>query len=171
MDSNPILKYEIILATLFSKLSGRDMEAMKRLDSRIRRKYFRARIPSTIMTGGESKNKVRKPLYSALGMRTTCFRKENELILWKDREGSDSIPGYMRARICQANIDANSTQGMRLPTLLEQEESRSSSKEQFLAWASARALLDDKKKRGAKEEERIQKLRGAAPMIMNRRSK
>lgn len=160
LDNNPILKYEIIPATLSSELSGRDMEAMKRLDLRISRKDFRARMPSTIMVGG--KNKVRKPLYtlSALAMRTTRFRKENGLISWTDREGSDSIREHVRARMSQTNIDANSTQGMRLPTLLEQEESRSSNKGQFLARAGARALPDAiRKKRGAKEEERMQKLR------------
>ncbi|MCJ1270498.1 hypothetical protein MMC22_010395 [Lobaria immixta] len=62
LDNNPILKYEIIPATLSSELSGRDMEAIKRLDLRISRKDFRARMPSTIMAGGKNKKNLGVPI-------------------------------------------------------------------------------------------------------------
>lgn len=60
MDKNPILKYDITPATLSSELSGRDTEALKRLDLRISRKNFRARMLSSIMPSGKCRNKVRK---------------------------------------------------------------------------------------------------------------
>ncbi|MCJ1260544.1 hypothetical protein MMC22_000406 [Lobaria immixta] len=46
LDNHAILKYHVLPATLSSVISGRDMEAMKRLNLRIGRKDFRARVPS-----------------------------------------------------------------------------------------------------------------------------
>ena len=92
-DNHAILNYEVLPATLSSELSGRDIEAIKRLDLRIGRKDFRARMPSTIFTKDKNKPQSTKPLHtlSAIGMRTTRFRKENGLISWTEREGGDNI--------------------------------------------------------------------------------
>lgn len=162
-DNHAILKYKIIPATLSSELSGRDMEAMRRLDLRIIRKDFRARMPRSIFTD-KGKKQVKKPLHSlsAIAMRTTRFRKENGMISWIDREGSDTIRKYALGRMPRANIDANSTQGMRSPTLFEQEDSRNSNKGKYLSRAGRRALPDEvRKERARKEEERMQKLHAA----------
>lgn len=51
-NNHPILRYEVLLATLYSALSERDMEAMKRLDLRISPKDFRARMSRTIFKKG-----------------------------------------------------------------------------------------------------------------------
>lgn len=163
-DNHAILKYKIIPATLSSELSGRDMEAMKRLDLRITRKDFRARMPRTVLSRGKGKSEIRKPLYtlSAIGMRTTRFRTENGLSSWTNREGSNNIRRYMSKRMPQANIDANSTEGMSLPTLFEQEDSRASNKGKFLNRAGGRALPNDVREEMAqKENSRLQKLRTA----------
>lgn len=162
LDDNPILKFKVIPTTLSSELSGRDMEAMKRLDLRISLKDFRARMPSTIMVGGKNKSKVRRSLYtlSTLGMRTTRFRQENGLISWTNKQGSASIRSYMLEHMSQTNIDANSTQGMRLQSRFQQQDSRSSNKGKTPSRAGSRALPDAiRKERAAKEEEKMEKLR------------
>lgn len=93
-------------------------------------------------------------------MRTTRFRKENGLISWTKREGSDSIRSYMLERMPQANILANSTQGMPAPTLFEQEDSRTSNRGKHLARAGRHALPDEtRKERAQRENERLQRLR------------
>lgn len=69
------------------------MEAVKRLDLRASRKDFRVRMPRKILNKGNGNSRVEKPLYtlSAISMRTVRLRKENGLISWNKREGSDSI--------------------------------------------------------------------------------
>lgn len=163
-DNHTILKYEIIPATLSSELSGRDMEAMRRLDSRITLKDFRVRMPSTVLAEDKGRLLVKKPLctLSAIGMRTTRFRKENGMISWTSREGSDTIRQYILDHMPRANIDANSTQGMSLPTFFEQEDSRISNKGKYLNRAGGRALSDDvRMERARKAEEKLQKLHAA----------
>lgn len=163
-DNHAILKYEIIPATLSSELSGRDMEAMRRLDLRITRGDFRARMPRTILSRGKGRTQVEKPLHtlSAIGMRTTRFRKENGMVSWTEREGSGTIRQHTLDRMPHANVDANSTQGLSLPTLFEQEDSRSSNKGKFLKRAGTRALSDGtRKERAIKEEERLERLHAA----------
>lgn len=160
-DNHPILRYEVLPATLSSALSGRDMEAMKRLDLRISRKDFRARMPRTIFKKGIGNGWVEKPLYSlsTIGMRTDRFRKANGLISWTGREGSDNIRSYVRKSMPRANILTNSTQGMPVPTLFEQEDSRTSNKGKHLNRAGRRALSGDTRRgRAQKENERLQRL-------------
>ncbi|MCJ1422813.1 hypothetical protein MMC29_000693 [Sticta canariensis] len=160
-DNHPILDYKVLPATLSSELSGRDMEAMKRLDLRISRKDFRARMPRTILKKGDANGLVERPLYtlSAIGMRTARFRKENGLISWTEREGTDSIRSHTMKRMPQAHITANSTQGMSVPTLFEQEDSQTSNKGKYLARAGRHALSDDtRKERARKENQRLQRL-------------
>ncbi|MCJ1261094.1 hypothetical protein MMC22_000958 [Lobaria immixta] len=163
-DNHAILNYEVLPATLSSELSGRDMEAMKRLDLRIGRKDFRARMPSTIFTKDKNKPQSRKPLHtlSAIGMRTTRFRKENGLISWTEREGGNNIRQYLLKRMPRANIDANSTHRMSIPSLFEQEDSRSSNRGQHLERAGGRALSNDiRNERERKNIERLERLRTA----------
>lgn len=163
-DNHAILRYEIIPATLSSELSGRDMEAMRRLDLRITRGDFRARMPRTVLSRGNGRTQVEKPLHtlSAIGMRTTRFRKENGMVSWTEREGSGTIRQHTLDRMPHANVDANSTQGLSLPTLFEQENSRSSNKGKFLKRAGTRALSDGtRKERAIKEEERLERLHAA----------
>lgn len=164
MDNHPILKYKVIPATLSSEFSGRDMEAIKRLDLRISSKDFRARMPSTILTKDRNKPQQKKPLYtlSALSMRTSRFRDENGLISWTKREGSGNVRQYRLDRMSDANIAANSTQGMVLPTLFEQGELRTLNKGQHLNRAGGRALSDDTRRERAKnEQQRLAKLHAA----------
>lgn len=59
----------------------------------------------------------------------------------------------------QANINANSTQGISLPSLFEQEDSRSSNKGQHLNRAGGRALSNETRSKKEKKDERLQKLR------------
>lgn len=160
MDNNAILKYKVIPATLSSELSGRDMEAMERLDLRISRKDFRARMPSTILTKDKNKPQRIKPVYtlSALGMRTARFRQENGLISWTKREGGVNIRKFLLRRMPQANIAANSTQGMPFPTLFEQEDARKVNKGQYPNRAGRRALSENARvERAEKEQQRVEK--------------
>lgn len=164
MDNHAILRYEVIPDTLSSELSGRDMEAMKRLDLRISSKDLRARMPSIILTKDKSKLQKEMPLctLSAIGMRATRFRKENGLISWTEREGGNNIRQYFVDRMPEENIAANSTQGMPVPTLFEQEDSRSKNRGQHLNRAGDRALSDDtRKERANKEQLKLEKLRVA----------
>lgn len=153
-DNHSILNYKVLPATLSSELSGRDMESMKRLDLRISHKDFRARMPRTILKKSDGNGLVERPLYSlsAIGMRTNRFRKENGLISWTEREGTNSIRSYTMKRMPQANITANSTQGMSVPTLFEQEDSRTWNKGKYLARAGRHALSDDTRKERARKE-------------------
>lgn len=163
-DNHAILNYEVLPATLSSELSGRDMEAMKRLDLRIGRKDFRARMPSTIFTKDKNKPQFTKPLHtlSAIGMRTTRFRKENGLISWTEREGGGNIRQYLLKRMPLANIEANSTHWMSIPSLFEQEDSRSSNRGQHLKRAGGRALSNDiRNERERLNMERLERLRTA----------
>lgn len=63
-DNHVILKYRIIPDALSSELSRRDMESMRRLDPRITRKDFRARIPRAILSRGRGKARL-ESLYTA----------------------------------------------------------------------------------------------------------
>ena len=160
-ENHPILDYKVLPATLSSELSGRDMEAMKRLDLRISRKDLRARMPTTILKRGDGNALVERPLYtlSAIGMRASRFRKENGLISWTEREGTDSIRSYATKLMPQSNLTANSTLGMPAPTLFEQEDSRTSNRGKYLARAGRHALPDDtRKERARKEDQRLQRL-------------
>lgn len=59
----------------------------------------------------------------------------------------------------QANITANSTQGMPVPTLFELEDFRTSNRGKHLARAGPRALSDEnRKERAQRENERLQRL-------------
>ena len=134
------------------------MEAMKHLDLRISRKDFRARMPRTILKKGDDNGLVKNPIYtpSAIDMRTAHFRKENGLISWTEREGTDSIRSYM---LTQTNITANSTQGMSAPTWFEQEDSRTLNKGKYLARAGRRAHSNGtRRQRARKENARVHRL-------------
>lgn len=164
MDNNAILKYKGIPATLSSELSGRDMEAMERLDLRISQKDFRARMPSIVLTKDKNKPQKIKPVYtvSALGMRTARFRQENGMILWTRREDGDNIRKSLLGRMPQANIAANSTQEMPLPTLFEQGDARKANKGQSPNRAGRFALSEnDRMKRAKKEQQMLEKLHTA----------
>lgn len=164
LDNHAILKYKIIPAVLSSEFSGRDMEAIRRLDLRITRQDFRARMPSTILSRCKGKKQVRKPLYtlSAIGMRTRRFRQENGLVSWTGRQGSDTTRKLIVDHMPEANLKANSTQGMSLPTLFEQGASRASNKGQYPSRVGDQALPDDvKRERAQKVKEKLEKLHAA----------
>ena len=160
-DNHAILKYDVLPATLSSEISGRDMEAMKRLDLRIGRKDFRARMPSKILTKDKNKPQKVKPIHtiSAIGMGTTRFLKENGLVSWTEREGGGNIRQYLLKRMPQTSIKPNSTQRMSLPSLFEQENSRSPNRGQHLKRAGGSALSNEtRSRREKKDKERLEKL-------------
>lgn len=93
---------------------------------------------------------------------TTRFRKENGVFSWTDRRGSGTIRKLALDRMPWANIGANSTQGMSLPTLFEQEDSRISNRGKHLSRAGSGALPDEvREERAGKDEKRMRKLHTA----------
>lgn len=80
LENHPILDYVDLHATISTEFSGRDMEAIVRLDPRISRNDFRARMPSTRRIGRDGQ--IVKPSYgvSAISMRMLRFRMENGLL-------------------------------------------------------------------------------------------
>lgn len=158
LDNLPIKRYKVIPDTLSSKLSGRDMEAMRRLDLRIQQRDFRARMPRKILLNGG----VVKHLYdlSTVGMRMSRFRKANGLLSWVERQGSKEIREARLKAIPRANLELNTTWDTAPPDEVEQEEYRAKNRGKFLNRAGVRALPEwERKRREYAAQRRLEKLR------------
>lgn len=120
-DNQPILLFRDIPDTLSSALHGRDMEAMKRTDSRIRQQNIIARMPLHRTTQKGTRKAVISR--STIGMRMTRFREQEGVPSWLKRDGSSKILKALWDRLPLENQLANSIRGaFKPPTLGKQYE-------------------------------------------------
>lgn len=157
-DSKPILDYKDIPATLSTELAGRDMEAIKRTDPRIRQRDFIARMPMKYTTKTGKRRKAKSA--SWIGMEMTRFRQKHGMLSWVGREGSDVIRNALWKRLPKKNREKNTIRGLPPPSALEQEEVREGNLGKFTKNAGVRALPNDEraKRQQRKEQRRLQKL-------------
>lgn len=158
-DSMPILKYDDIPATLSTELAGRDMEAMKRTDPRIRQRDFIARMPMRYTTRTGRRRDAKSA--SWIGMEMTRFRQKHGMLSWVGREGSDVIRDALWDRLPKWNREENSIRGLAPPSVLEQELVREGNLGKFTKNAGVRALPDDEraKRQMLKKQRQLEKLR------------
>lgn len=159
LDSLPLLDYRDIPATLSSAFEGRDMEAIKRIDPRIKQRDFIARMPMKYTT----KRGIRKSVQSAtsIGMKMTRFRQKNGMLSWVGREGSQTIRDALWEGLPEWNRRNNSIRGLKPPSEWEQEKVREGNIGKFDRNAGDRALPEDvRNERKAKKQERLERLRG-----------
>lgn len=158
-DSKPILDYKDIPATLSTELAGRDMEAIKRTDPRIRQRDFIARMPMRYTTKTGKRRKAKSA--SWIGMEMTRFRQKHGMLSWVGREGSDVIRNALWDRLPKKNKENNTIRGLPPPSALEQEEVREGNLGKFTKNAGVRALPDDEraKRQQRKEQRRLQMLK------------
>ena len=156
-DSLPLLDYKDIPATLSSALEGRDMEAIKRTDPRIRQRDFIARMPLKYTSDGGIRKKAQSA--SSIGMKMTRFRQEHGMLSWVGREGSRTIRDALWSNLPQWNKTHNSIRGLKPPTELEKEKVREGNQGKFNKNAGRRALPESERarRRKKKEERRLGK--------------
>lgn len=144
-DNNPIKKWTNIPLTLASNADAWLMENIRREDTRITHKDFRARMPRRVHT----KNGSSKPLggLSALGMRMTRFRMSAACPAWNEREGSDAMRAYVKGLLSAEGLAANSTEELSGLTLWQQAECRKPNKGLYPERAGDRALSQEERKR------------------------
>ena len=153
-DSKPILKYNDIPATLSTQLAGRDMEAIKRTDPRIRQRDFIARMPKKYTTRTGKRRNAKSA--SWIGMEMTRFRQRHGMLSWVGREGSDVIRTALWERLPQQNKNQNTIRGLAPPSPLEQEKVRQGNVGKFVKNAGVRALPDDERAKRQQRKERRQ---------------
>lgn len=142
-DNLPILDYRDIPEILSSALEGRDMEAMKRTDSRIQQRDFIARMPMKHTTNAGTRRKLQTA--SSIGMRMTRFRSEHGMLSWVGREGSRTIRDALWESLPEQNKRENSIRGLKPPSVSEQEKIREGNQGKFLNRAGKRALSDEER--------------------------
>lgn len=144
-DNNPLKKWTNIPLTLASNADAWLMENIRREDTRITLKDFRARMPRHVQT----KNGSSKPLggLSALGMRMSRFRLGAACPAWNEREGSDAIQAYVKGLLSAEGLAANSTEELSGLTQWQQAECQKSNKGLYPERAGDRALSQEERKR------------------------
>ena len=115
-DNLPLLKYDTLPDTISSKITGLEMEALLRLNPKVKTRDIVGRMPMYYL----SDEGRRLLLYtsSTISMRTSRFRKENALMCWRTRGGTDRtndmIKAYLEEREPLA-IQVGSVQGVGHP--------------------------------------------------------
>lgn len=156
-DSRPILAYNDIPATLSTQLAGRDMEAIKRTDPRIRQRDFIARMPMKYTTRTGKRRNARSA--SWIGMEMTRFRQRQGMLSWVGREGSDVIRNALWNRLPIENKERNTIRGLAPPSAWEQEKVREGNVGKFTKNAGVRALPDDERAKRQQLKEQRQLLK------------
>lgn len=136
-DNHPVKDYRDIPLTLSSEVEGWLLEAMWRLDSRIERMDWRARMPKQIQKPDGQLHE----LYglSAISNRSTRFRKAAGLVSWNERSGSKTINKFIMDRLTEAQQKNENFSGL---SKEEQEEAKRPNKGQHMSRAGSRALSD-----------------------------
>lgn len=137
-DNQPILKFRDMPDTLSSALHGRDMEAMKRTDPRIRQRDIMARMPPRHTNQAGTRRIVLST--SSIGMRMTRFREQEGVSTWVGRDGSQKIREALWERLPPENKLANSIRGLQAPTVAEQNKMKKLNAGHFLNRSGKRAL-------------------------------
>lgn len=151
-DNRPMRRFKDLPDTLSSALHGRDMEAMKRTDPRIRQRDFMTRMPLRHTTPAGT----RRPIQSAssIGMRMTRFRQQQGMLSWIGRDGSKTLKNALWQRLPPENKLANSIRGLEPPSIAEQNEIKKGNAGKFLNRAGRRALTTEERARRKKIIER-----------------
>ncbi|MCJ1282964.1 hypothetical protein MMC26_002291 [Xylographa opegraphella] len=118
-DNRPLNDYDSIPATLSTEIEGQYMEAMSRLDSRIKHADFRARMPSTMVVKAGN---PAVPLFTlnTISMRMSRFRDQAALVSREKRAGTQSIEDNLRQLLPEQCFEENSTRSF--GRLLTREE-------------------------------------------------
>ena len=158
-NNNPVRKWKEIPLVLSSEYEGFDMETIRRLNTNITLRDFRARMPRFI-TKGTSPTLLDVYGTSTIGMRITRFRSFACCLAWTDRDSSDEMKKYVDTVLPPACKAANSTEGFRDLTGWEVEKTKEPKKGKFLSRAGHRALdPDERQARWEADERRIAKLK------------
>ncbi|MCJ1380677.1 hypothetical protein MMC17_003785 [Xylographa soralifera] len=130
-DNNPVNDFIKIPATLSAELEGQHMEAMCRLDSRIKQADFRARMPHMIIIKA-GKPAIQLFTLNTISMRMSRFRDQAALISREKRAGSKSLEKNLRKLLPKSCFEENSTKAFgRLLTRKEVAEVKSVNKGKF----------------------------------------
>lgn len=157
-DNHPVKDYHDIPKTLSSNADAYLLENIGRLDTRICRMDFRARMPSTRVT----KKKGTKPLggLSFIGQRLRRFRVKNAITPWKGSESGEYFKEYVKGLLSEEALRNNSTEELGCLSKLQQEDVFKLLRGKHLARAGKYALTpEERKRRAEKHEMRISKLR------------
>ena len=109
-DKHPVRDFKDMPATLSSAVEPWLLEAISRIDGRISKVDFQARMPWT----STSKNGICKQLITpaALGNKTMRFRELHGLIAWTPKAGSDPWKKFILSRMSPEQVANNSTEGL-----------------------------------------------------------
>ncbi|KAG8533999.1 uncharacterized protein KY384_000841 [Bacidia gigantensis] len=149
-DNNPVKVFtninnlDNLPATLSSQIEDWYIEAITRLDTRIKRIDILARCPREFRKGKAGKV---TPIFTcqALGNRKDRYRVKEGLISWDKRTGTDNMTEYLTQRLPAAAISSNSIRGIPPLTPLEQLQARSANRGNFLQKANGRNLSDEER--------------------------
>lgn len=156
-ENCPIKDYRDIPKTLSSNVEAYLMENISRLDSRITRLDFLARIPKTRGTTTGP-----KPIVGTgfLAQRIRRFRVENAIVSWKGRDFNSRYVEYVKGLLSEEGLRNNSTEELGCLSKLQQEEIFKLDRGKFLARAGKNALTsEERKKRAETHERRILRLK------------
>ena len=155
-DNHPVKRFREIPTTCSSEMEGWLMEGIRRQNSSIGYKDFRARMPRS---PGANQD---KPLYSlsTFSMRGTRFREKHGLLSWDTRAGTARLNEYFRGLKSQASITSNSTLNERDPTEVEIAESKRLNKGKHSERAGLRKLAtEERQKRDQAAQRKLEKLK------------
>ena len=168
LDNHPVKDYHDIPLVLSSEMEGWLMEAIWRVDSRIERTDFRARMVSDLIFTHRSEkltfsqpqstrraDNTSKPLFglSAIGNRQMRFRKDAGLISWNARSGSDALRQAVEKKRSDQDRANNSIKDVTKLTKKEISEAAEINKGKFMSRAGNRLLTDEE--RQAREDKQL----------------
>ena len=150
MDNHPIIAYEDIPLVLSSQFGASDegwlMEAIQRIDRRIERADFRARMPWERQSREKGK---KEPLFtlSSIGNRAYRWRQNNAIVAWTSRDGSKNLRDYVVGLLSEEGRQSNSTRELVHGLSKEQkEEAKKPNKGTMMSKAGKRLVPDDVRK-------------------------
>lgn len=153
-DNHPVRDFSDIPATLSSAVEPWLLEAISRIDGRIVKVDFLARMPSTYTDKMGRPKTLITP--AALGNKTMRFRELHGLIAWTPKAGSDPWVNYVRSKMSPWQIANNTTEGFGVFTRTAIKAAKSENEGKFLANAGSSRLPDKaRRERQAKPRRRI----------------
>ena len=119
-DDQPVRCFEDLPIVLSSEIEGWELEVFHRLDTRVRWRDIRARLPSQTETVDRKEGDLLR--MRALGIRRMKFREHHGIIPWWARPSSKPTVDFLKARLPPWALEANSTIGV--GKLTEDEKAR-----------------------------------------------
>lgn len=146
---SPIRDWPLIPATLSTQFEGGYIEAIRRLCAGIRLYDFWARMPTD--------HSDRSIGATGLGNRAERFRNDNGLAPWRSKNGGTELRDAIRAKMSQADRDANSTRNIGPLTEAELAAAKAKNKESAATKAKSRThQARIAKQKQAKEKQKTQ---------------